>query len=251
MDGLKKVTLALATAGLLSSGVVQAELLDRGGGLLYDDVLNVTWLQDANYAKTTLYSADGKLTWSAANTWAANLSFYDSERRVYYTDWRLAANTPVSGANWNYATKNDGTSDVGWNITSRNSELSYMYYVNLGLKGFYSPTDVMPNSTQRSTYGLFGNGTSGGQADVGLVHNLQSNAYSSGTTYGTSSDAFAFATNTGVQWHYAKSAPYFVWAVRPGDVAPAIPEPEAYAMMLAGLGLLGFAARRRRQKEAA
>lgn len=30
-----------------------------------------------------------------------------------------------------------------------------------------------------------------------------------------------------------------------------IPEPETYAMLLAGLGLLGFAARRRKQKEAA
>lgn len=32
---------------------------------------------------------------------------------------------------------------------------------------------------------------------------------------------------------------------------PGIPEPETYAMLLAGLGLLGFAARRRKQKEAA
>ena len=31
----------------------------------------------------------------------------------------------------------------------------------------------------------------------------------------------------------------------------AIPEPETYSMLLAGLGLLGFAARRRKQKEAA
>ena len=31
----------------------------------------------------------------------------------------------------------------------------------------------------------------------------------------------------------------------------AIPEPETYAMLLAGLGLLGFAARRRKQTEAA
>ena len=35
-----------------------------------------------------------------------------------------------------------------------------------------------------------------------------------------------------------------------GGVA-AIPEPETYAMLLAGLGLLGFAARRRKQKETA
>jgi len=31
----------------------------------------------------------------------------------------------------------------------------------------------------------------------------------------------------------------------------AIPEPETYAMMLAGLGLMGFVARRRKQKVAA
>ena len=33
--------------------------------------------------------------------------------------------------------------------------------------------------------------------------------------------------------------------------APAIPEPETYAMLLAGLGFLGFAARRRKQKKTA
>ena len=32
---------------------VSGELFDRGGGLIYDDVLNITWLQDANYALTT------------------------------------------------------------------------------------------------------------------------------------------------------------------------------------------------------
>lgn len=34
------------------------------------------------------------------------------------------------------------------------------------------------------------------------------------------------------------------------NFAPPVPEPETYAMMLVGLGLLGFAARRRKQKEA-
>jgi PEP-CTERM motif len=36
-----------------------------------------------------------------------------------------------------------------------------------------------------------------------------------------------------------------------GLTVTAVPEPETYAMLLAGLGLLGFAARRRKLKEAA
>lgn len=39
-------------------------------------------------------------------------------------------------------------------------------------------------------------------------------------------------------------------ALRTGFNVSAVPEPETYAMMLAGLGLLGFAARRRKQKAA-
>jgi phage terminase large subunit-like protein len=39
---------------------------------------------------------------------------------------------------------------------------------------------------------------------------------------------------------------FHAWAVRSGDVAAPIPEPETYAMLLAGLGLLGFMARRKR-----
>ena len=30
-----------------------SELIDRGGGLIYDTELNITWLQDANYAFTS------------------------------------------------------------------------------------------------------------------------------------------------------------------------------------------------------
>lgn len=60
-----------------------ATLYDRGGGLIYDDVLNVTWLQDANYAKTSGYDADGLLMWDMAMVWADGLVYQG------YDDWRL------------------------------------------------------------------------------------------------------------------------------------------------------------------
>lgn len=43
---------ALLTVGVLSRGVAQGALFDGDGGLLYDNVLNITWLSDSNYAKT-------------------------------------------------------------------------------------------------------------------------------------------------------------------------------------------------------
>ena len=48
-----KPVLAIALA-VGMNGTAQAMLWDRGGGLIYDDVLKVTWLQDANYAASEL-----------------------------------------------------------------------------------------------------------------------------------------------------------------------------------------------------
>jgi len=55
---MKRQTLccALAALGILSAGSAQAQLFNRGGGLIYDSVQNVTWLADANYAKTSFLS---------------------------------------------------------------------------------------------------------------------------------------------------------------------------------------------------
>ena len=43
---------------LTSAGISNATLIVRAGGLVYDDVLDITWLQDANYAQTTGYDED-------------------------------------------------------------------------------------------------------------------------------------------------------------------------------------------------
>ena len=66
-----------------------ALLIDRGGGMIYSTDMDVTWLMDANYARTSGYDADGDMTWLAANTWAQNLSYGG------YDDWRLPTFDPA------------------------------------------------------------------------------------------------------------------------------------------------------------
>jgi len=218
-------TMRVLTAGLvlgLNSYTAQAALFDRGGGLIYDGVLNVTWLQDANYAKTSGYDADGFMNWYSATNWANSLVYGG------YSDWRLASNSPVNGSSFNVNQSTDGSTDDSYNITSPYSELSYMYYVNLGLKGFLST-----NGAIQADWGIFANGTLNGvdlstygQKDIGLVKNLQSGAYFSGTSAPNASNAWYFDSGIGRQSYGLKSAGAYAWVVRAGDVA-AVPVPGA------------------------
>ncbi len=109
MAEMKKVAAALVTAGLLASGAAQATLFDRGGGMIYDSDLNITWLADANYAQTSGYDADGRMNWGAANTWADNLVYGG------YSDWRLP------------------TSDTCYGYNCTGSEMGHLFYQELGV----------------------------------------------------------------------------------------------------------------------
>lgn len=233
-----------------SSPVVHAALQERGSGLLYDDVLNVTWLQDANYAKTSGVDADGMMTWEAAASWLTGLNYYDATRDQYLTGWRLPTVKPISGKSFNYEWQWDGTSDEGYNIISPNSEMGWMYYVNLGLLGWYLPDGTHPRS-----FGVMGSYTAiwSGQRDVGLAKNVQSNAYWSmtgGTDY-SDMQAWTFTTAEGVQRDgFPRPNRLYVWAVRDGDViAQSVPEPGTWLTLAVGLSVIGGCVARRRRSE--
>lgn len=229
-------------AGLTLSGAAQAALHDRGGGLIYDDALNITWLQDANYAKTSGYDADGKMNWDQAVTWADTLVYHDSVRNVDYSDWRLPTVSPINGSAFNYNYSATGTTDYGYNVSApgttyagnTGSEMAYLFFNELGNKAYYDAS-----GNPQSGYGV---------TNTGPFQNLQStvSVYWSGTEYAPlANHAWYFYNDRGGQIYNDKSTTFYAWAVRPGDVA-AVPEADTWAMLLAGLGLVGVAAKRRR-----
>jgi len=210
-------TISALLAAFLCSASAHATLIDRGNGLIYDDILHVTWLQDANYAKTSGYSINGKMTWEDANTWAAGLNY------AGYDDWRL----PITSYPTGYLEQNQS---VGYSKTAT-SEMAYMYYANFGL--------------------LSGSGVPSGAANVWPFINTQNSGYFSGTAYpsGTvfgDSSAWYFRFDSGYQDYTYKWDAQYAWAVRDGDVTPTatVPAPPASILMLTGLAALATTRRR-------
>jgi hypothetical protein len=111
---MKKTAIVLALTGALGmTSVAQATLLPRPGGMVYDDVLNITWLQDANYANPAHAFA-----WPGAVHWADTLSYGG------YDDWRLAS-LSVSAGLPTGATMTPVYCDTATELQCRDNELGY------------------------------------------------------------------------------------------------------------------------------
>ena len=187
-----------------------AALYDRGNGMIYDDVLDITWLQDANYAYTSGYDDDGIMSWDNAKAWADNLVYRG------YDDWRLtSARNPVN------------PDDTGMNKTS--SELGHMFYNNLGLS---SGSSILENVS--FTDALDG--------DLVSFNNVQSFAYWYEEEISYADVAWVFWTLDGLQFtnYKEEEAGIFSWAVRDGDVS-SVPVPAAIWLFgSATVGLIGL-----------
>ncbi len=223
-----KSILSITAIGLSLSGAAQATLYDRGNGMIYDSVLDITWLQDANYAKTSGYDSDGLMTWDAANTWAQGLNYGG------YNDWRLPNVKPINGINLQNNFSYDGTTDQGYNFTSTKSEMGYMFYINLGNTGWFDTSGAQTGCSFTSPRCL---------TNTGLFNNLEADhRYWSSEEYAPNHNfAWGFLYSDGYKGISEKSDPGHAWAVRDGDVNP-VPVPAAF--WLFGTGLLALGGRK-------
>ena len=184
-----------------------AALLDRGGGLIYDTVNDITWLQDANYAMTSGFHSTGRMSWHVAMSWAAGLSYNDTVRNVTWNDWRLPRAREAE------------LREPCYGYTCATSEVGHLYHIE-GIKGGAPGPFINFKPTAYWT------GT--GRAP------MPGHAW----TF-----AFGVGTGEGIQDHTGALEEHlvaFAWAVRDGDVAntpplveppvdPVTPDPEPAA----------------------
>lgn len=212
---------AIGASALLLCVSANAALIDRGEGFIYDDVLDVTWAQNANI--------NGKAQWANQVAWAAG---YSQTHSVYGTfdDWRLptVTDTGTSGCDSAYT----GT-DCGYNVDTSTSEMASLFYDTLGNLSFYDTGGSSP----QAGWGL---------TNTGPFTNLQSNSYWSGTEYEPYDwEVWYFYFYNGNQTNGSKYNSYYALAVRDGDIiASVVPVPAA--VWLFGSALLGLGWMRRK-----
>lgn len=253
-----RLPLAFAAAAIAASlaSPATAALVARPGGFYYDRVLDITWMGDANYAKTVAFSADGLVTQAGAEFLADGYLYFNAATGVLHTDWRLPTlgpdvddyhpNLPGSGGQ---LPNGQGATGTGWGTPDDSgiySELGWMYYANLGGRARCEaegaePCEYNPNH---------------GIPSKGPFANLELNFYWTDVRAeyppGEDYNAFwAFTFDDGNQNPRAgtggREPLSFVWLVHEGDIAAApVPEPATWALMLVGFGALGSALRRRR-----
>lgn len=216
----KKVILVFALTVMMGvSGVSHAALYDRGNGMIYDSVQNITWLKDANYAATqfaetggTKGDQDGMMTWSEAQAWVGALEYGG------YDDWRLPA-FKIPGDQLNKSYSYDGTTDRGYNVDTSHSEFAYLWFEILGNTAHYNPdgTKNWQNRGERPLAQFPINTSANG---VTFTNYRWDQVYALGLLYSSNTTVWCF--QDGYQGYDGiNDLKFFAWAVRDGDVGAA------------------------------
>jgi hypothetical protein len=205
----------LFSLGLLWGIQAEASLLLRlEGRALYDTDTNLTWLSDANYAKTSGFDADGRLNWAEANAWVDNLDIGG------FTDWRLPTSLqPDPHCDYQSYVGSYGYHCIG-------SELGNLFSNVLGGQNGQSITSVH-------------------NANYDLLTHLQNNFYWTSTLNNVQGEyAWGLSFADGYQSRAGLLGGGYVWAVRNGDTLGSdVPAPGGLSMIFLSLALIGIVRR--------
>ena len=178
----------------------------------YDDVMNITWLADANNSATSGYATDGLMNWDAANTWAANLTLNGQN------NWRLPT-TLQPDASCHFQ-GNDISSGFG----CAGSEMGSLFYDTLG-----------------NTSGLTGSAIATDPFNHVQIGSEVTYRYWSATeSSNNTTRAWHFSFWDGRQGDTKKHRLRHAWAVHDGDIGNPVPLSSGIWLFLSGLvGLIG------------
>lgn len=213
------VRLLLSMIIFLIATAANATLISRAGGAAYyDDVLDITWLTDANYALAAGYGAEGG---DGAMTYQFDVTRYTAEGFIAHLNttlhlgvfgWRMP-----KAVHPDPTCSNGATNAHGYGCTG--SEMGNLFYTTLGNTSGFSPSNTGP------------------------FINIQEALYWTSTPYAANNNyLYDLHWNNGGQG--ANSGPGFgasyVWAVLDGDIAT-VPEPGTGLLLgiaLAAMGLI-------------
>lgn len=233
------------------SSAVNASLIDMGNGLVYDDILDITWLQNANLAMTETFGVggigtDGGMDWYTAMAWVdAMNTFNGGQGYLGYNSWRLPTVTPLNGVSFNYEKNTNGATDRGFNISapgtlyagSTANELAHLFHNSLGNMGGCAIADGPPEACISPTPDNY---WEWGLVNTGPFYNMVANRYATGMTSTIDPNrAFDFDFGYGQVGTGGKTGRYYAIVVLDGNVS-AVPVPAA--VWLFGSGLLGLVA---------
>jgi hypothetical protein len=223
---------ALLAASLIS-GAAHADLTSiLGGQAVYDSTRNITWTQDVRYDETDLksgsrmYGLDGTIVTNSDGSThtVASPDIYQvvpaGAFRVGGTWWGATA--------WANTLAYGGVS--GWRLPT-DSEL--VGILNENINQYPAGAGVFSNAVYFSYPYLFWSST---ETDANTVVQVESVPFSNPAYY---------QYPVPKQLDQSSSFIQVAWAVHDGNIA-AVPEADTWAMLLAGLGLVGIATRRRK-----